>query len=141
MSMAAGLEHRVPLLDLELMRFVERIPGRLRVRHGVRKWLYRQAVGQLVPPGALARTKQGFTTPYDRWLRRSLGTQVERRYAAGSELAGVLDSKTVARLVREHRLGLSDHKRILFCLLEVSEWHRQFIGGAVSEPVAATPAA
>lgn len=141
MSMAASLEHRVPFLDLDLMRFVERIPGRLRVHHGVRKWLYRRAVRELVPPEALARAKQGFTTPYDRWMRRSLGADVERRYAPGSELAEVIDPATVARLVREHRLGRSDHKRILYCLLEVSEWHRQFIEGAVPETLAAPSAA
>src|SRR4051812_13094112 len=141
MSMASGLEHRVPFLDLELMRFVERIPGRVRVRHGVRKWLYRRAIHELVPAAALARPKQGFTTPYDRWMRQSLGAEVERRYAPGSALGEVLDGNAVARLVREHRSGRSDHKRVLFCLLEFSEWHRQFIEGAVPEPVAATGAA
>jgi asparagine synthase (glutamine-hydrolysing) len=141
MSMAAGLEHRVPFLDLELMRLVERIPGRVRMRHGVRKWLYRRAVGELVPSAAFRRAKQGFTTPYDRWLRRSLGEDLERRYASGTPLSGVIDPDAVGRLVRQHRRGIGDHKRILYCLLEFSEWHRQFIEGAVSEPVAATSAA
>jgi asparagine synthase (glutamine-hydrolysing) len=141
MSMAFGLEHRVPFLDLELMSFVERIPGRMRMRHGVRKWLYRRAIRDLVPASALARPKQGFTTPYDRWMRQSLGTEVERRYAPGGALADVLDARTVARLVREHRLGRGDHKRILYCLLEFSEWHRQFIEGAVPEPLAEPSAA
>ena len=141
MSMAVGLEHRVPFLDLELTDFVERIPGHLRVRRGVRKWLYRRAVRGLVPRGALARPKQGFTTPYDRWMRQSLGLEVEARYAPGGELAGVLDGAAVARLVREHRSGRSDHKRLLYCLLEFSEWHRQFIEGAVPQRVAAPDAA
>ena len=38
-----------------------------------------------------------------------------------------------------HRSGRADHKAILFCLLELSEWHRAFIEGAV--PTAAAAAA
>ena len=141
MSMAASLEHRVPFLDLELMRFVERIPGRIRVRHGTRKWLYRRAVRGLVPAGALAREKQGFTTPYDRWLRSALGEEVERLYAPGAAVAAMIDPAAVARFVREHRTGIADHKRVLYCLLELGRWHRHFVEGAVPEPVAATSAA
>ena len=73
MSMAHGLEHRVPFLDVELMRFVERIPARVRMRHAPRKWLYRKSMRGLVPESVLARPKRPFTTPYDQWLRTSLG--------------------------------------------------------------------
>jgi asparagine synthase (glutamine-hydrolysing) len=141
MSMAASLEHRVPFLDLELMGFVERIPGRLRLRFGVRKWLYRRAVRGLVPPEVLRRTKHGFTTPYDRWLRTSLGGEVERAYpASGSGTAGV-DGAAVAELLRRHRRGTGDHKRTLFCLLELAYWQRTFLEERPlerREPVGAT---
>jgi asparagine synthase (glutamine-hydrolysing) len=127
MSMAAGLEHRVPFLELELMRFVERIPGRLRMRWGIRKWLYRRALRELVPAEALKREKHGFTTPYDRWLRSSLGAEVESRYPVRGEARALLHPPTVAALVREHRRGSADHKRILFCLLELAHWRGAFI--------------
>jgi asparagine synthase (glutamine-hydrolysing) len=132
MSMAASLEHRVPFLDLELMRFVERIPGRLRVRWGIRKWLYRRAMRELMPSFVLEREKHGFTTPYDRWLRSSLGGEVLRSYAAGSELSAVVDRAAVGALVDEHRRGRADHKRLLYCLLELAYWHRAFLD--VPEP-------
>ena len=67
MSMAHGLEQRVPFLDLELMRFVERIPAATRARRE-RKCLHRRAMERIVPPG-LDRPKHGFSTPYDDWLR------------------------------------------------------------------------
>jgi asparagine synthase (glutamine-hydrolysing) len=127
MSMAAGLEHRVPFLDLELMRFIERIPGRVRVRWGVRKWLYRRAARGLVPPEVLDREKRGFSIPYERWLRSSLGDQLESSYAARNGPAAAMDGRVVATLVDEHRRGVADHKRILFCLLEFAHWHRTFL--------------
>jgi asparagine synthase (glutamine-hydrolysing) len=135
MSMAAGLELRVPFLDLELMRFVERIPARRRIRPRAGKRLHRMAMELILPPGIADRPKHGFSTPYDDWLRHSLGEEVERRYASRSELAELVDSVAVARLVGEHRRGRADHKSILYCLLELSEWHAAFV--EAPEPVGA----
>ena len=135
MSMAAGLELRVPYLDVELMRFVERIPASRRVRPRQPKRLHRRATRALLPPEVTNRKKHGFATPYDDWLRASLGHEVERRYARGSPLAELIDPGAAARLVDEHRRGRADHKAILFCLLELSEWHAAFV--EAREPVAA----
>jgi asparagine synthase (glutamine-hydrolysing) len=135
MSMAAGLELRVPFLDVELMRFVERIPGAARVRPRAGKRLHRLAMERILPPGIAGRPKHGFATPYDDWLRASLGAEVERRYAPGTALATLIEPAAVARLVGEHRRGRADHKAILYCLLELSEWHSAFV--EAREPVAA----
>ena len=135
MSMAAGLELRVPFLDIELMRFVERIPAKRRVRPRAGKRLHRMAMARLLPPELVSRPKHGFSTPYDDWLRASLGREVRGRYAAGSELSGLVAPDAVARLVDEHARGRADHKSILYCLLELSEWHRAFV--EAREPVAA----
>ncbi len=126
-SMAASLEQRVPFLDIELMRFVERIPARLRLRRLNRKWLYRKALTGLVPDAALARRKHPFATPYDDWLRTSLGTELDRLYSDGSPLAELIDPREVRNLSDQHRRGRADHKRILYCLLELAYWHQTFI--------------
>jgi asparagine synthase (glutamine-hydrolysing) len=130
MSMASALEQRVPFLDVELMRFVERIPAQLRLRRLQRKWLYKRSLRGRVPAAVLTRRKRPFATPYDAWLRTSLGAEVERRYAPSSDLAGLLDGAVVGRLVAEHRSGRADHKRILYCLLELAHWHEAFVAGA-----------
>jgi asparagine synthase (glutamine-hydrolysing) len=135
MSMAAGLELRVPFLDVDLMRFVERIPGDTRVRRGAGKRLHRMAMERLLPAGIATRPKHGFATPYDDWLRASLGAEVERRYAAGTALAALIEPSAVTRLVDQHRRGRADHKAILYCLLELSEWHHAFV--EAREPIAA----
>ena len=116
------------------MRFVERIPARVRVRPRAGKRLHRQAMERILPPGIAGRPKHGFATPYDDWLRASLGEEVERRYAPGSALAELVEPAAVARLVDEHRRGRADHKAMLYCLLELSEWHGAFV--EAREPVA-----
>jgi asparagine synthase (glutamine-hydrolysing) len=135
MSMAASLELRVPFLDLELMHFVERIPAAMRIGPRAGKRLHRKAMGRLLPPEIAARPKHGFATPYDGWLRESLGEEVERRYAPGEPVAELIEPRAAAQLVDEHRRGRADHKSILYCLLELSEWHRSFV--EAREPVAA----
>ncbi len=127
-SMAASLEQRVPFLDVELMRFVERIPARVRVRGLKRKWLYRKALQRrLVPDSVLERRKHPFATPYDEWLRSSLGDELDRLYTPGSPIAAHIDPAEVHRLIEQHRRGRADHKRILYCLLEFAYWYRAFI--------------
>jgi asparagine synthase (glutamine-hydrolysing) len=136
MSMSASLEQRVPFLDVELMRFVERIPARMRVRPRAGKRLHRRAMARFVPAEVVRRPKHGFSTPYDAWLRQSLGEEVERRYSADPELAALVDPGTVADLAAAHRSRRADYKAVLYCLLELSEWHRVFIQGAVPSAAA-----
>jgi asparagine synthase (glutamine-hydrolysing) len=136
MSMASSLEQRVPFLDLELMRFVERIPARKRADIRAGKRLHRLALEGLVPRAALDRPKHGFSTPYDDWLRSDLGGEVRRRYSPGDPLADVLDVGEVGRLVDEHQSGRADHKNVLYCLLELSQWHREFVEGRVGAQAA-----
>ncbi len=60
---------------------------------------------------------------------------MERRYAPGTALAQLIEPSAVARLVGQHRRGRADHKAILYCLLELSEWHHAFV--EAREPIAA----
>ena len=130
MSMAAGLELRVPFLDRELMGFVERIPGRMRVR----KALHRDALRRLLPEEIVTRPKHGFATPYDRWLRESLGAEVERRYASDPSSARWWRRTPHASSWPSTAAGEPTHKSILYCLLELSEWHRAFVQAAAPVP-------
>ena len=49
LSMAHGLEGRVPYLDKEIVEYVERLPASFKVRHGSRKWLHRRVCEQFLP--------------------------------------------------------------------------------------------
>ena len=88
-------------------------------------------MSRLVPKGVAEREKHGFSSPYESWLRESLGEEVERRYAPGSAISGLVDPKAVAGLVAAHRSRSADQKNTLYCLLEFSEWHRAFVEGAM----------
>ena len=63
MSMAHGLEVRVPFLDQELMRYTDRLPTELLEPRPDRpeKWLLREACRGLLPPAILDRRKMKFS--------------------------------------------------------------------------------
>lgn len=65
MSMAHGLELRVPLVDRVLFETVSQIPSSLRLRAG--KQLLLEAVPE-VPSWVAHQGKRGFLFPYEKWL-------------------------------------------------------------------------
>jgi len=65
MSMAHGLELRVPFLDLTLFDTVSRIPAAIRLRRG--KQLLLEAVPE-IPPWIAQQPKRGFSFPFEKWL-------------------------------------------------------------------------
>lgn len=69
MTMAHGLESRVPFADPRLVQFAFRTPFDVKVRDGYSKWVLRQAVAPVLPPEILSRRKVGFDTPVPAWLR------------------------------------------------------------------------
>jgi asparagine synthase (glutamine-hydrolysing) len=68
MAMRHSLEVRTPLVDRDLLRAAVRVPPALR-REGPAKRRLREAPRPPVPPALWRRRKQGFTLPFDRWLR------------------------------------------------------------------------
>jgi len=67
-SMRHSLELRTPLVDRDLLRAVARVPAALR-RAGPAKRFLRDAPMPPVPPALWQRRKQGFTLPFEHWLR------------------------------------------------------------------------
>jgi asparagine synthase (glutamine-hydrolysing) len=72
MSMAHGLELRVPLLDHPLVEYVMSLPERLKAPAGMPKRLLVESVGAAMPLDAVQRPKRGFVLPFDRWMRGDL---------------------------------------------------------------------
>lgn len=77
MSMAHGLEVRVPYLDHLLVEHVMSIEARMKVAYGIPKPLLLNTVREEMPREIWARKKMGFTFPWEVWLRGRLRSQVE----------------------------------------------------------------
>jgi asparagine synthase (glutamine-hydrolysing) len=71
MSMAHALELRVPLLDVELVKLILRIPDAVKKGVGSKPLLV-AAVSDLLPASLFDRPKMGFVLPFERWMRHEL---------------------------------------------------------------------
>lgn len=77
MSMAHGLEMRVPFLDRALVEACFRIPGDRKLQGGSPKSLLLASLGVQLPKEVVNRPKRGFTLPFERWLRSEMRPVVE----------------------------------------------------------------
>lgn len=72
MSMAWALEVREPFFDYKLIEFVLKLDDKNKFKKGSPKHLFVEALGDLLPPEIVNRTKKGFTFPWSFWLRNEL---------------------------------------------------------------------
>ena len=126
MSMAHGLEVRVPYLDREVVEFAERLPASFKVRYASRKWLHRKVCGRYLPPSVSRRKKRGFAVNVvDQWLRRSASGVMQDVFDSSESLMyTTLRRDAIQRLLMEHRSGAHDHHKILFSLVMFELWLR-----------------
>ena len=104
MSMAHGLEVRVPLIDHRLARRILALPGSWKL-DSTPKPLLVSALGGQLPEKIVHRAKRGFTLPFEHWLRDALRPVVEESLRKiGDGVLGTLISERAARGVWENFL-------------------------------------
>ena len=126
LSMAHGLEARVPYLDKEIVEYVEKLPAKFKVRNGSQKWLHRQVCQDLLPPTILRRKKRGFAVNVvDDWFRGAVGSKMEEILMdKDSQIYQYLRPSTVQRIFKQHQSGQKDYHKVLFSLVVFEEWLR-----------------
>ena len=81
MSMASSVEVRVPFLDKELAEFVAwNVPPHLKLKGFLRpttKYIFREAMKEVLPKEVLRQPKAGFAAPVDYWLANDLRPMVD----------------------------------------------------------------
>jgi asparagine synthase (glutamine-hydrolysing) len=167
LSMAHGLETRLPFLDNDLVTFAQQLPVRLKLgslrdvvslnenepgpktqrffaqtRDG--KLLLRRAMERHIPSDATERAKQGFSAPDASWYRGESIEYVRRRlFDRRSPMYEFLDARAVGDLVAEHLSGSVNRRLLIWSLLSFDQWCRTFLAGEeaherVSEAVGET---
>jgi asparagine synthase (glutamine-hydrolysing) len=100
MSMAHGLEVRVPLIDHQLARSVLALPGRWKLDSRTPKPLLVNALNGQLPDKIVHRPKRGFTLPFEHWLRDAMRPVVENsiKNIADGVLAGVINPRAAKQI-------------------------------------------
>jgi asparagine synthase (glutamine-hydrolysing) len=135
MGMAAGVEIRVPLLDLELVDFATRIPSAMKQKGRIGKAIFKKAMESDLPNNVIYRPKSGFGVPLRRWLKRELRDVVDDTLSAHSlKQRGLFDPRSVQCLVDLDREGRVDGSYTVFSMICIELWCRAFLDDRVPTP-------
>jgi asparagine synthase (glutamine-hydrolysing) len=131
MSMAHGLEVRVPLLDHELVEYVASIPPEIKIRRLTKKYILRRVAEGLLPKELMRKGKRGFSIPLAFWFRHQLKDFV-LRVLSPSRVAemGYFHPKKVSELIQEHMAARANHENKIWALVVFSLWHEAFAKGS-----------
>ncbi|MGI9545003.1 MAG: asparagine synthase (glutamine-hydrolyzing) [Cyclobacteriaceae bacterium] len=77
MSMAHGLEVRVPFLDHEVVAAASQIPAEDKIKGNISKRILKDSFRNLMPRDWSGRGKKGFEVPMLPWLRKELKSLIE----------------------------------------------------------------
>lgn len=124
-AMHYSIECRVPILDLELVRFIESLPYQYRVRLWRTKIVHKDFARKVLPDFIIRRRKKGFDPPIQTWFsnREVLrGVLLDR----SSRFASVFDLDAVEKLLEEHEKGFNRGRHI-FLLLRLYYWFEEFL--------------
>jgi asparagine synthase (glutamine-hydrolysing) len=122
-TMAASIEARMPFLDQELVALVSSLPDGKRLN----KDLLRAAAADLVPARTIQRKKVGFRAPTGEWLRGGLKPfLMDNLFGPSSRTRHYYRPAALDRIIAEHMGGRIAHEKLLWTLLSLELFHREY---------------
>ena len=123
-SMAHGIETRLPFLDYRFLEHCLSLQESFFFRKGHTKRIVVQALGDLLPQSIKARrTKMGFDTPSEDWMKGEFGRFLEMRVRSSERLSSILDPAAAGEIFRAYRHGKKSFSdRALFRIAILAVW-------------------
>lgn len=126
-SMAASLEARAPFLDHKLGEIVAPMPINLKLKGATTKYLLKEVARDYLPDYIIDRKKHGFGVPLGAWLRKDISPVKDLLLSDSARQRGLMNTTAIENIIQEHESGQRDNNRILWTLLTLEQWHREFI--------------
>ena len=128
MSMAAGVEVRVPLLAKHLVEYAASIPDNLKQKGRVGKWIFKKTMEPYLPKEIIYRPKTGFGVPLRQWLNHELNEYLEELLSIDSiNSRGLFNSLKIRNLIDSNYSGEIDASYTILSLMCIEVWCRQHI--------------
>jgi len=128
MSMMAGVEVRVPFLDLDLVNFASKVPASMKQHLGINKWVLKKAMEPFLPRDVIYRKKTGFGLPLREWIKSDLRDWADDLLSITSlKKRGYFDPVAVRKLIDANHSGKVDASYTLLSLMAIEIWCRNFL--------------
>ncbi|MFK7900587.1 MAG: asparagine synthase (glutamine-hydrolyzing) [Cyclobacteriaceae bacterium] len=130
MSMAHGLEVRVPFLDHKIVDFAFSLPEEYKINKQQTKQVLKDAFSNELPTDLINRPKKGFEVPLLHWLRNDLNPLIEDKLLRKEwiEEQNIFDHQTISFYKKKlHSSNPSDSHAVLWALLVFQWWYAKHI--------------
>jgi asparagine synthase (glutamine-hydrolysing) len=123
-AMTHSIEARVPFLDYRLAEFCFRLDNTYKIRHGLGKWILREATKGILPEKVRCRKeKVGHNAPADEWFRTENRQEIEDLIERKSFVNQVIyDQRAVRELFQEHLTG-TNHYMFFWQYINLNLWY------------------
>ncbi|MEQ8239370.1 MAG: asparagine synthase (glutamine-hydrolyzing) [Cyclobacteriaceae bacterium] len=129
MSMANGLEVRVPFLDHELVQNAFQLDAHLKANASGRKLILKNTFEELLPTALLNRPKHGFEVPLLDWFRKDLAAELNELVFNEKTISeqAIFNWEEIKRIKKKlHSLDPGDVHVQVWTLYVFQKWYRQF---------------
>jgi asparagine synthase (glutamine-hydrolysing) len=128
LSMAEGIEVRVPFLDKELVELSTQIPTELKLKGNTTKYILKKVAERYLPNEVIYRPKSGFGAPVRDWVVGELKDLVAQRLSVDRlNDYNIFDAQNVQQLIFDNQEGKIDASYTIWGLLAIDSWLRQFM--------------
>lgn len=130
-SMHFSIESRVPLLDNELVDFIESLPYKYRLSFGKGKIIHKKFAERHLPSEIIYRKKKGFNTPAKKWFKEKIGKTYRDLLVAdtNSYFSVYFDVNEVKKIFDQHINDGINREKQIFTLISIYYWMKKFIDG------------
>ncbi len=129
LSMASGVEVRVPYLDYQLVEFALRLPPRLKIRGRTNKWVLRRFAERHLPAPAAQRKKVPFYVPFEKFISDPSFQEMTADCLSERTVRerGLFRPEAVAKLRQQTHAGEFIFAKQVFSLVTLELWFRMAV--------------
>ncbi len=127
-SMAFSMEARVPMLDKDLVRFIESLPLSYRTSLRETKIVHKRMAESYLPSSIVHRPKKGFQVPFGDWSKSIWREYIQANLLDKNlKIFNHMSHGGVDDLWNKHLKAKPDYSKQIFALLTLSLWAEEFL--------------
>jgi asparagine synthase (glutamine-hydrolysing) len=122
-SMNFSIEARVPMLDNDLVDFVESLPLEYKINGKNGKYIHKKFAESVLPKEIIYRKKKGFKSPTEKWFKGEKGLMYKNMLMQKkSKFSEFFDVNEVGKIFDGHINGKRNMEKQLFTLISIYYW-------------------
>jgi asparagine synthase (glutamine-hydrolysing) len=127
-SMNFSLEARVPMLDNDLVDFIESLPYSYRLKIGKGKIIHKLCAAKVLPKEIVHRKKKGFQSPTEQWFKKEIGKKYyDILMQKNTKFSEYFNEKYITKIFNQHTKQNINREKQIFTLISINYWMELFL--------------